>query len=78
VEDRTPSSGANPADLDFKITETALMSDIENGHAFAHGIVQLGGSLALYDFGTGYGTFTHVKKLPIVTSRLILSSSRNF
>ncbi len=59
------SSGANPADLVFEITETALMTDIEKGHAFAQGIVELGSSVALDDFGTGYGTFTHVKKLPI-------------
>ena len=58
-------SGANPGDLVFEITETALMADIEKGHAFAQGIVELGSSVALDDFGTGYGTFTHVKKLPI-------------
>jgi PAS domain S-box-containing protein len=58
-------SGADPADLVFEITETALMSDIEKGHAFAQGVVDLGSSVALDDFGTGYGTFTHVKKLPI-------------
>ena len=65
IEAELRRSGSDPADLVFEITETALMSDIENGHAFARGIVQLGGSLALDDFGTGYGTFTHVKKLPI-------------
>jgi PAS domain S-box-containing protein len=59
------SAGADPADIVFEITETALMRDIDRGHAFALGIVDLGCSLALDDFGTGYGTFTHVKKLPI-------------
>lgn len=65
IKDEIESSGANPADLVFEITETALMADIEKGHAFALGIVELGSSVALDDFGTGYGTFTHVKKLPI-------------
>ncbi len=65
IENELQSSGADPADLVFEITETALMSDIERGHTFACGIVGLGSSLALDDFGTGYGTFTHVKKLPI-------------
>jgi PAS domain S-box-containing protein len=59
------SAGADPADLVFEITETALMRDIDRGHAFALGVVDLGCRLALDDFGTGYGTFTHVKKLPI-------------
>jgi PAS domain S-box-containing protein len=65
IKSEMESSGANPADLVFEITETALMTDIEKGHAFARGIVELGSSVALDDFGTGYGTFTHVKKLPI-------------
>ena len=65
IKDEIVSSGADPADLVFEITETALMTDIEKGHAFAQGIVELGSSVALDDFGTGYGTFTHVKKLPI-------------
>ncbi len=65
IEDEVKISGADPADLVFEITETALMADIEKGHAFAQGVVELGSSVALDDFGTGYGTFTHVKKLPI-------------
>ena len=58
-------AGADPSNLVFEITETALMRDIDKGEAFAHGIVDLGCGLALDDFGTGFGTFTHVKKLPI-------------
>ena len=65
IKSEIAKSGADPADLVFEITETALMADIEMGHAFARGIVELGSSVALDDFGTGYGTFTHVKKLPV-------------
>jgi PAS domain S-box-containing protein len=56
---------ADPSNLVFEITETALMRDMEKGEAFARGVVDLGCCLALDDFGTGFGTFTHVKKLPI-------------
>ena len=56
---------ADPSNLVFEITETALMRDIDKGEAFARGVVALGCGLALDDFGTGFGTFTHVKKLPI-------------
>jgi EAL domain-containing protein (putative c-di-GMP-specific phosphodiesterase class I) len=56
---------AEPANLVFEITETALMRDLSKGEAFARGIVDLGCAVALDDFGTGFGTFTHVKKLPI-------------
>jgi EAL domain-containing protein (putative c-di-GMP-specific phosphodiesterase class I) len=58
-------AGADPANLVFEITETALMRDSAKGEAFACGVVDLGCSVALDDFGTGFGTFTHVKKLPI-------------
>ena len=58
-------TGADPANLVFEITETALMGDIEKGEAFAHGLAGLGCGLALDDFGTGFGSFTYLKALPI-------------
>jgi len=58
-------TGADPSNLVFEITETSLMRDIDKGHAFARGVVDLGCGIALDDFGTGFGTFTHVKKLAI-------------
>ena len=58
-------SGADPANLVFEITETALMKDIEVGEAFAHALADLGCGLALDDFGTGFGSFTYLKKLPV-------------
>ena len=65
IEREVQQSGADPANLVFEITETAIMRDIETCHAFAHGIVALGCGIALDDFGTGFGTFTHVKKLDV-------------
>lgn len=59
------SAGADPANVIFEITETALMSDIDKGRVFTRGIVELGSSIALDDFGTGYGTLTHVKNLKV-------------
>jgi len=65
IEGEIHEADANPSNLVFEITETALMRDIDKGEAFARGIAALGCGLALDDFGTGFGTFTHVKKLPI-------------
>jgi PAS domain S-box-containing protein len=65
IEHEIQQSGADPANLVFEITETAIMRDIEKCHAFARGIVALGCGIALDDFGTGFGTFTHVKKLDV-------------
>jgi PAS domain S-box-containing protein len=65
IEREIESAGANPSNLVFEITETALMRDIGKGQLFTNGVVDLGCSVALDDFGTGYGTFTHVKKLKV-------------
>ena len=65
IEREVDQAGADPANLIFEITETALMRDMEKGEAFARGVVDLGCAVALDDFGTGFGTFTHVKKLPV-------------
>ena len=65
IERELRDSGADPANLVFEITETALMGDIEKGEAFAHGLADIGCGLALDDFGTGFGSFTYLKALPI-------------
>jgi PAS domain S-box-containing protein len=65
IERELRDSGADPANLVFEITETALMGDIEKGEAFAHGLADIGCGLALDDFGTGFGSFTYLKTLPI-------------
>jgi PAS domain S-box-containing protein len=65
IDQAIHEAGADPSNLVFEITETALMRDVNKGEAFARGIVDLGCAVALDDFGTGFGTFTHVKKLPI-------------
>jgi PAS domain S-box-containing protein len=70
-------SGADPSNLVFEITETALMRDIGKAEVFARGVVDLGCSLALDDFGTGFGTFTHVKKLPITYLKIDIEFVRD-
>jgi EAL domain-containing protein (putative c-di-GMP-specific phosphodiesterase class I) len=65
IEQQLREAGADPANLVFEITETALMRDAAAGDTFARGLAELGCGLALDDFGTGYGGFTYLKKLPI-------------
>ena len=65
IEHSLRAAGANPSDLVFEITETALIEDAAAGEAFARGVAEIGCDLALDDFGTGYGSFTHLKRLPI-------------
>jgi PAS domain S-box-containing protein len=65
IERQLRETGADPADLIFEITETALMQDMAAGEAFAHGMAEIGCGLALDDFGTGFGGFTYLKRLPV-------------
>jgi PAS domain S-box-containing protein len=65
VERELRRTGADPANIVFEITETALMRDIDAGRAFAERLVELGCEIALDDFGTGFGSFTYLKTLPL-------------
>jgi len=59
-------TGADPSNLIFEITETALMQNFDAGEAFARGLAGFGCKLALDDFGTGFGSFTYLTRLPIM------------
>ncbi len=70
-------TGANPSNITFEITETALMRDITKGEAFARGVVELGCGVSLDDFGTGFGTFTYLKRLPLAYLKIDLEFVRD-
>jgi PAS domain S-box-containing protein len=65
IEQELRNAHADPSNVVFEITETALMQNPEAGEAFARRLSEIGCPLALDDFGTGFGTFTHLKNLPI-------------
>lgn len=65
IEQQLRETGANPANLVFEITETALMHNVEAGEVLARGLTSMGCQFALDDFGTGFGSFTYLKRLPI-------------
>jgi PAS domain S-box-containing protein len=84
IEHELRSAGADPANVVFEITETALMRDIGAGEAFARGLTRIGCAMALDDFGTGYGSFTYLTRLPIAFLKIdvefvrgLVSSSAN-
>ncbi len=65
IEEQIRRTGADPVDLVFEITETALMTDLRAGTEFARSLADLGCGLAIDDFGTGFGSLVYLKKLPI-------------
>jgi PAS domain S-box-containing protein len=77
IEHQIREHGADPANLVFEITETALMRDLTAGQAFAHGLAEIGCGVALDDFGTGYGSFTYLKTLPITYLKIDIEFVRD-
>lgn len=65
IDQLLQQTGADPANVLFEITETALINSEVNATRFAMHVNELGCRLALDDFGTGYGGFTYLKQLPI-------------
>ena len=51
--------------LEFEITESILMDDVELSIAIFNKIKQLGIKISIDDFGTGYSSFSYLVKLPI-------------
>ncbi len=54
-----------PCRIDFEITETAVMHDLQQANQSLLALLALGARIALDDFGTGHSSLTHVQKLPL-------------
>jgi PAS domain S-box-containing protein len=65
IERELARTGVAPHDLTFELTESAIMSDVDEGRRFADRLVGLGCAFALDDFGTGYASLTYLRDLPI-------------
>lgn len=65
LSERLASSGANPSQLVFEITETAAMSEIDVTLAFIRAMKELGCRFALDDFGAGFSSFYYLKRFEV-------------
>lgn len=65
IEQLLVDTGADPANIVFELTETALLDNDVTARYFADRIHELGCGLALDDFGTGFGGFTYLKQFPL-------------
>jgi EAL domain-containing protein (putative c-di-GMP-specific phosphodiesterase class I) len=70
------AAGLNPSWLDFEITETAAITNMETARNFAETVTGLGCGLGLDDFGTGFSSFSYLKELPVQHLKLDLEFIR--
>ncbi|MGZ8237865.1 MAG: EAL domain-containing protein [Methylobacter sp.] len=63
-------SRTNPEWIEFEVTESLVMHDIEKATERLHQIRERGIHIAMDDFGTGYSSLSNLQKLPIQTLKI--------
>ena len=70
VKQALARSGVAAELLEFELTETVLMQNIEQALPLLQSLKQLGVSISIDDFGTGYSSLAYLRKLPIDTLKI--------
>ena len=58
-------TGVDGRSLEFEVTESSIMEDIEHTNSTLLQLKKMGISIAIDDFGTGYSSFALLKHLPV-------------
>jgi len=70
-------TGLAPNRLEFELTETALMKNIDRTAATLHALRAIGARISIDDFGTGYSSLSYLKRFPLDTMKIDQSFIRD-
>lgn len=65
VEETIAATGIDPRLLEFEVTESALMGDVEASTGVLTQLKRLGVRVAIDDFGTGYSSLQYLQQFPV-------------
>jgi diguanylate cyclase (GGDEF)-like protein/PAS domain S-box-containing protein len=63
-------TGVDPTLIEFEVTESVMMYQVDRAAAVLTQLKQMGMQVAIDDFGTGYSSFSHLKRFPIDTIKI--------
>lgn len=63
-------NGQQPHGIDIELTESLMMTDIEASIAKLRAIRELGATISIDDFGTGFSSLAYLARLPIGTVKI--------
>ncbi len=70
IKEQIKTSGIKSSDIEIELTETAVLENIESVVEIFEYIRSLGISIAIDDFGKGFGALNYLLKFPISTIKI--------
>jgi diguanylate cyclase (GGDEF)-like protein/PAS domain S-box-containing protein len=70
VESALSDTGLKPELLELEITESIMVTDVEETIRILHEFVDMGIQISVDDFGTGYSSLSYLRRFPVHTLKI--------